>query len=87
MLPTHRKIAGNDVAVVNVELDLLLAERGWVEFDRVDDLTMYDWPPSGPDEEHEITYLVIDLRGAPGAGPRYRMSVVDGDRLSTATEN
>ena len=75
------------VAVADVELDQLLTDRGWIEFDRADGLTMYDWPPSAPDEEHEITYLIIDLRGEPGAGPPYRVSVVNGDRLMYEVES
>lgn len=47
---------------------------------------MYDWPPTAPDEDHEITYLIIDLRGEPGTGPRYRVSVVNGDRLMYEVE-
>jgi hypothetical protein len=69
------------VAVADVELDQLLTGRGWVEFERVDGLTMYDWPPSAPNGDHEITYLIVDLRGAVRVGPSYRVSVVDGDRL------
>lgn len=75
------------VAVADIELNQLLTDRGWVEFDRVDELVMYDWPPSAPDEEHEFTYLIIDLRGEPGAGPRYRVSVVNGDRLMYEVES
>jgi hypothetical protein len=75
------------VAVADVELNQLLTDRGWVEFDRVDELTVYDWPPSAPDEEHEFTYLIVDLRGEPGAGPPYRVSVVNGDRLMYEAES
>jgi hypothetical protein len=75
------------VAVADVELNQLLTDRGWVEFDRVDELAMFDWPPSAPDEEHEFTYLIIDLRGEPGAGPPYRVSVVNGDRLMYEVES
>ena len=53
----------------------------------MDELTVYDWPPSAPDEEHEFTYLIIDLRGEPGAGPPYRVSVVNGDRLLYEVES
>jgi hypothetical protein len=53
----------------------------------VDELTMYDWPPSAPDEDHEITYLIIDLRGEPGAGPPYLVSVVNDDRLMYEAES
>ncbi|ORB62778.1 hypothetical protein BST47_22555 [Mycolicibacterium tusciae] len=60
------------VAVADVELNQLLTDRGWVEFDRTDKLTVYDWPPSAPGEEHEFTYLIVDLRGEPCAGPLYR---------------
>jgi hypothetical protein len=74
------------VAVADVELNQLLTDRGWVEFDRVDELAMYDWPPSAPDDDHEITYLIIDLRGEPGTGPPYRVSVVSGDRLMYEVE-
>jgi hypothetical protein len=84
---TSRKI--NDdvgVSVGNVEVHQLLTERGWVEFDRADGRVMYDWPPSAPDEEHEFTHLIIDLRGEPGAEPPYRVSVVNGDRLTYAFE-
>jgi hypothetical protein len=75
------------VAVADVELNQLLTDRGWVEFDRVDELVMYDWLPSARDEEHEITYLIVDLRGEPGAGPPYRVSVVNGDRLMYEVES
>jgi hypothetical protein len=70
------------VAVADVELDQLLTGRGWVELDRVYGLTMYDWPPSARDEDHEITCLIVDLRGEADAGPPYRVSVVNGDRLT-----
>ena len=73
--------------MADVELDQLLTGRGWVEFDRVDGLTMYDWPPSAPDDDHEITYLIVDLRGETGAGPPYRVSVVNGDRLTYEVES
>jgi hypothetical protein len=69
------------VAVADVELDQLLTGRGWVEFDRVDGITMYDWPPSAPNGDHESTYLIVDLRGAVRVGPSYRVSAVNGDRL------
>jgi len=82
MPPTHRKIADNSVAVADIELDRLLTDRGWVASDRVHGLTMYDWPPSARDDDHEITYLIIDLRGMPDVGPPYRVSVVNGDRLT-----
>ncbi len=42
---------------------------------------MYDWPPSAPNGDHEITYLIVDLRDAVRDGPSYRVSVVNGDRL------
>jgi hypothetical protein len=74
-------------AVADVELNRLLTDRGWVEVDRIDELTVYDWPPSAPDQEHEFTYLIIDLRGEPGAGPPYRVSVVNGDRLMYGAES
>jgi len=79
---TSRKI--NDdvgVSVANAELHRLLTERGWIECDRADGRTMYDWPPSAPDEDHEITYVIVDLRRDAGGGPPYRVSVVNGDRL------
>lgn len=85
---TSRKI--NDdvgVSVANVELHQLLTERGWVEFDRADGRVMYDWPPSAPDEEHEITYVIVDLRGEAGVEPPYRVSVVNGDRLMYEVES
>jgi hypothetical protein len=75
------------VAVADVELDQLLTDRGWVEFDRVDGLTMYDWPPSARDQDHEITCLIVDLRGSAGVGPPYRVSVVNGDRLMYEVES
>jgi hypothetical protein len=75
------------VAVADVELNQLLTDRGWVEVDRVDELTMFDWSPSAPDEDHEITYLIIDLRREPGAGPPYLVSVVNGDRLMYEVES
>jgi hypothetical protein len=71
ILRTPREIDDRGgVAVADVELDQLLTDRGWVEFDRVDGLTMYDWPPSARDEDHEITCLIVDLRGGkPPPGP------------------
>jgi hypothetical protein len=48
---------------------------------------MYDWPPSAPDEDHELTNLITDLRGEPGAGPPYRVSVVNGNRLMYKVES
>jgi hypothetical protein len=73
--------------VPNAELHHVLTERGWIEFDRADGRTMYDWPPSAPDEDHEITYLIIDLRGEAGGGPPYLVSVVNGDRLMYEDES
>ena len=73
--------------MADVELDQILTDRGWVEFDRVDGLTMYDWPPSALDGDHEITYLIVDLRGPAGVGPPYRVSVVNGDRLMYEVES
>lgn len=81
-----RSMIRGGVAVADVELHQLLTGRGWVEIDRVDELTMYDWPPSAPDKEHEFTYLIIDLRSDPGAGPAYRVSVANGDRLMYEVE-
>ena len=78
---TSRKINDDVVSVANAELHQLLTERGWIEFDRADGMTMYDWPPSAPDEDHEITYAIVDLRGEASVGPPYRVSVVNGDRL------
>lgn len=79
---TSRKADGDvGVSLANAELHHLLTERGWNEYCRADGRTMYDWPPSAPDKEHEITYLIVDLLGEPGAGPPYRVSVVSGDRL------
>jgi hypothetical protein len=69
------------VSVANAELHQVLTERGWIEFDRADGRSMYDWPPSAPDEDHEITYVIVDLRGEASVGPPYRVSVVNGDRL------
>jgi hypothetical protein len=66
--------------VANAELHNLLTERGWIRSCRSDGRTMYDWPLSAPDGDHEITYLIINLRDEPGAGPPYRVSVVNGDR-------
>jgi hypothetical protein len=40
-----------------------------------------------PTRKHEITYLIIDLRGEPGTGPPYRVSVVNGDRLMYEVES
>jgi hypothetical protein len=48
---------------------------------------MDDWPPSAPDEDHEITYVIVDLRGEVGVGPPYRVSVVNGDRLMYEAES
>ena len=88
ILRTHTAMASHSgVAVADGELHQLLTDRGWVEIDRVDELTMYDWPPSAPDEEHESTYLIIDLRGQPGAGSPYRVSLVNGDRLMYEVES
>ncbi|AEV73316.1 hypothetical protein MycrhN_2735 [Mycolicibacterium rhodesiae NBB3] len=53
----------------------------------MDELTVYHWPPSAPGEKHEFTYLIIDLRGEPGAGPPYRVSVVNGDPLMYEAES
>jgi hypothetical protein len=75
------------VSAANAELHHLLAERGWIEVCRADGRTMFDWPPSAPDDEHEITYLIIDLRGQPDAGSPYRVSVVNGDRLMYEVES
>jgi hypothetical protein len=84
---TPPKVDDGGVGVADVELDQLLTDRGWVEFDRVDGLTTYDWPPSAPNDDHEITYLIVDLRGAAGVGPPYRVSVVNGDRLMYEVES
>jgi hypothetical protein len=46
-----------------------------------------DWPPSASEEEHEIAYLISGFRGGPGGGPRYRVSVVNGDRLMYEAES
>lgn len=79
---TPPKIASRDgLTVADVELHQLLTDRGWVVIDRVDEVATFNWPPSAPDQEHEFTYLIIDLRGERGAGPPYRVSVVSGDRL------
>jgi hypothetical protein len=74
-------------AVADPGLDKILIQRGWTVVDRGDGLTMYDWPPSAPDDDHEITYLIIDLRGVPDVGPPYRVSVVNGDRLMYEVES
>jgi hypothetical protein len=73
----------DDAGVVgaNAELHRLLTERGWIDSRRADGRTMYDWPPSAPNEDHEITYLIVDLRGGASVGPPYRVFVVNGDRL------
>ncbi|MDT5059361.1 MAG: hypothetical protein QOF66_7727 [Mycobacterium sp.] len=85
---TSHKVNGDvGVSVANAELDQLLTERGWIESCRADGRTMYDWPPSAPDIYHEITYLITDLRGEPGAGPPYRVSVVNGDRMMYEVES
>lgn len=84
---TSRKINDVGVSVANVKLHQLLTERGWIEFDRADGMTMYDWPPSAPDEDHEITYVIVDLRGELGVEPPYRVSVVNGDRLMYEAES
>jgi hypothetical protein len=39
------------------ELDFLLLKRGWVAVDRAQNYAMYDWPPSAPHAQHDITYL------------------------------
>jgi hypothetical protein len=85
---TSRKI-NDDVgaSVANVELHQLLTERGWVELDRACGRVMYDWPPSAPDEDHEITHVIVDLRGEAGVEPPYRVSVVNGDRLMYEVES
>jgi hypothetical protein len=62
-----------------VDLDQLLLNRGWIAVDRGDGHAMYDWPPSAPSSEHEITYLIVDACGK--YGPPYRVSVVDGERF------
>jgi len=85
---TPGKVNGDvGVTVANAELHNLLTERGWIRSCRSDGRTMYDWPLSAPDEDHEITYLIIDLRDEPGAGPPYRVSVVNGDRLMYEVES
>ena len=48
---------------------------------------MCDWPPSAPDEDHEITYVIVDLRGEAGVEPPHRVSVVNGDRLMYEAES
>ena len=76
---TSRKVNGDvGVSVANAELHHRLTERGWMECCRADGRIMYDWPQSSPNDDHEITYLIVDLRGE----PPYRVSVVNGDRLS-----
>lgn len=85
---TSRKVNGDvGVSVANTELHHLLTERGWIESCRADRRIMYDWPSSAPDEDHEATYLIIDLRGEASGGPPYRVSVVNGDRLMYEVES
>jgi hypothetical protein len=85
---TSRKVNDDGVvSLANAELHQLLTDRGWIEFCRADGRTMYDWPPSAPDEDHESTYVIVDLRGEMGVGPPYRVSVVNGDRLMYEAES
>jgi hypothetical protein len=88
-LPRPSRRINDDVGVsaVNAELHHLLMERGWIEVDRADGRAMYDWPPSDSDEDHESTYVIVDLRGEPAAGPPYRVAVVNGDRLMYEAES
>lgn len=81
---TSRKVNG-DVGspVANAQLHHLLTERGWIEACRADGRTMYDWQSSAPDDDHEITYLIVDLRRA----PPYCVSVVNGNRLMYEVES
>ncbi len=85
---TSRKVNGDGGdSAANADLHHLLADRGWIEICRANGRAMFDWPPSAPDDGHEITYLIIDLRGQPDAGPPYRVSVVNGDRLMYEVES
>ena len=62
------------------ELDFLLLERGWVAVDRAQNYAVYDWPPSAPHAQHDITYLIVDLTGR-FSFPPYRVSIVDDDPI------
>lgn len=85
---TSRKVNRDaGVSVANTELHHLLTVRGWTEVCRAEGPTIYDWPPSAPDEDHEITYLTNDLRGKPGVWPLCRVSAVNGDRLMYEVES
>lgn len=48
---------------------------------------MYDWPPSAHAEDHETTYVIVDLGGEAGVEPPYRVSVINGDRLMYEIES
>lgn len=41
---------------------------------------MYDWLPSAPDIDHDITSLIVDLTGRYRMPP-YRLSLADGERV------
>jgi hypothetical protein len=69
-----------DVGLPALEIHHLLLSRGWVAVDRRNGNAIYDWPPSAPDADHEITSLILDLTGRYGLPP-YRVSVVDGERV------
>ena len=62
------------------DLDFLLLERGWVAVDRAQNYAVYDWPPSAPHAQHDITYLIVDLTGR-FSFPPYRVSIVDDDPI------
>jgi len=62
------------------ELDFLLLERGWVAVDRAQNYAVYDWPPSAPHAQHDITYLIVDLTGR-FSFPPYRVSIVNDDPI------
>jgi len=64
-----------------VELDQLLLDRRWIAVDRAPGYAMYDWLPSAPDANHEITYLIVDMTGDCRLPP-YRVSLVGGDRIT-----
>jgi hypothetical protein len=79
-----RVIDGKPVAV-NANLDRLLTDRGWILVERSHAGDVYDWLPSTPIANHEVTYLIVAANHTPDQGPAYRVLLVDGQRLAYDT--
>jgi len=56
------------------------SRSAWVAVDRAQNYAVYDWPPSAPHAQHDITYLIVDLTGR-FSFPPYRVSIVNGDPI------